>query len=740
MHACVSSLWLRFFHCILLLGFVACTEVARGAQQDPVDWVDPFIGTSGNAHAFPGATLPFGMLAPSPDCAEEGWDFAGGYRHEVVRVLGFSNTHISGAGVAEFGDLLLQPASGTPWNTRTRDYSAVRDRTSEMATPGWYSVRLPVNGVQVDLTASRRVALQRYRFEAPGRAQVLVDCQHGLHLDGVARVLSSDVRIRPDHLGIEGTLQCRNFVERQVSFVLRFSRPFAHVETLPAGPIDKAPRYLLTFDLDEDRVLEARVAFSTVDVKGAEGNLGEVASKDFGTVRAEARDAWNRLLGRIELEAAPRQRRLFYTALYHALLHPSLISDVDGRVRGPSGRVLAAPPGGYYSTLSLWDTFRGAFPLMALVASEMVDPLLNTLLLHAEDSGILPVWTAWGQESWCMIGNPSLPVIATALADGFTGVDPRRALTAMVATSTRPRASAAASVSIDWNMYEKFGYLPFDLVSNESVSATLETCVGDDAVARVARLCGEPGLAERFGTRARWYRKLLDPETRLVRGRDSRGNWRTPFDPVTPTSPLNNPGDYTEANAWQYTLSIGLMDPEGLREALGGARALGEWLDRFFAEGGLRENRWLGQEALIGQYAHGNEPCHHAAYLYAWSDRPGHGRDRIREIAARFYDDTPSGIIGNDDAGQMSAWYVLSTLGFYPVVPSSGSFACGTPLCDRVLLHLPEERTLLITREQCAGKAGALGGVTLNGEAVDGQTLPYSSLRQGGHLSFVEPE
>ena len=714
---------------VLAIGVRTCL-----AETAPATYVDPFIGTEGTGHLFPGASVPFGMVVPSPDCSDTGWAFASGYQYRAPKILGFSNTHISGAGVDEFGDVLLQPSAGTRWSPSAHDFSCAYDKASEEAHPGGYAVTLPDHGVRVELTASQRVALHRYHFDGPGKVQVLADFQHGLHSSGIQRVVSSTVGVVPEGSGIDGTLVIRGFVDREASFSVRFDRPIESAVLLPANPGEKAPRYLLTFDLAGGRDLQARVAFSTVDVEGARRNMAAVAGRDFDQVKLDALRSWNELLGRVDIEGSETQKRIFYTALYHALLHPSDIADADGRVRGPTGMVLRAPGGVYYSTLSLWDTFRGAFPLLAILAPERVEGIIQTLLAHQRQQGVLPVWTAWGRESWCMIGNPALPVLATAVADGFGGFSQTDALDAMVATSTLPRPGQAGSAQIDWGLYERYGYFPFDKVSNEAVSATLELGIGDDAVARVAQATGHGALARRFAARAQAYRRLFDPSTALERGRDSLGRWRTPFDPVTPTSPLNNPGDYTEGNAWQYTLSVALHDPEGLVDLIGGPRKFGEWLDTFFSRGGLKENPYLGQEAIIGQYAHGNEPSHHAAYLYAWTDRPWRGHERIRDILRRFYSDGPGGIIGNDDAGQMSAWYVLSTLGFYSVVPASGHYVMGAPQVPRAVLHLAHGHTLEIRATGFGDRRPFASRVTLDGEAVEATGLPYAQIMKGGLL------
>lgn len=722
-------------HRYALACLLFCLSVAVSASETLTHYVDPFIGTDGTGHTFPGAAVPFGMVAPSPDNADSGWSYSSGYQYQDKTILGFSNTHISGAGINELGDVLLQPGSGKNWNAASSEFSSKYDKASERAMPGYYSVRLIDNQTSVELTASQRVAFHRYRFNTESGAQVLVDLQHGLKFQHDQRVLKSDIGIDAEKNEISGTVHTQGWVVRQYSFVLRFDRPF-RVTTLPMRLGDKAPRYVLNFNASHHRPLEARIAFSTVDVAGAHRNLALLDGKSFDQVKSDANAQWQRLLTRAKIEAPERQKKIFYTALYHVFLHPSDIADVDGRVRGPDGNVLQAPGGVYYSTLSLWDTFRGVHPLFTLLVPERVDGMMNTLLAHQKAQGYLPLWTAWGQETHTMIGNPALPVIANALASGFTGFDRTQALQAMIATSTQPRPYAPSWAQRDWTLLDQYGYLPFDKVDGEAVSKTLELGIGDDALARVATQKNSEAAAF-FRQRANSYRKLYDAQTKLMRGRNSNGQWRTPFDPLKPTSPMNNPGDYTEANAWQYSLTPALHDPEGLQLLIGGPDAFAQWLDTFFTVQGDGDNKHLGQEAMIGQYAHGNEPSHHIAYLYAFTPRPWQGHARIRQIYRQFYTDMPSGIVGNDDCGQMSAWYVLSTLGFYPVTPSRGEFVLGAPQVHKATLQLAKTRTLRIEAKGFDEFSPYAERVALNGSLLHSPIIRYQTLMQGGDLTYT---
>jgi predicted alpha-1,2-mannosidase len=726
-----TTTWRGFAWALIASTALWAAQTPANARGDLTRHVDPFIGTDGTGHVTPAAMVPFGMVAPGPDNADRGWSYSSGYQYRAPRVLGFSNTHISGAGIPELGDVLLMPAAGTRWTQQSTDFPAAHDKRSESARPGFYRVTLPGHGVRVELTATQRVAVHRYTFTQAGRVQVLVDLQHGLLFGEGPRVTQASSSVDAARGELTGTTHAKNWVEREASFIVRFDRPIERVTTLPPRAGDQAARYLLDFDLGAGRVLHARVALSTVDVDGARRNLAVDESRSFEAVRDAAQAQWQRLLSRIEIDADARFRKIFYSALYRTLLHPSDIADADGRVRGPTGQVMAAPGGVYYSTLSLWDTFRGVHPLFTLLVPERVPGFIQTMLAHHLAQGYLPLWTAWGRETHTMIGNPALPVMADAVAKGLhrqgAGFDLQAALQAMVETSTLPRPGAPAWAQRDWTAYEQFGYIPLDRIGNESVSKTLELGIGDDAVARVARAAGRADVAERFARRAQGWRQLWDAKTQTMRGKDSAGRWREPFDPLMATSPMNNPGDYTEANAWQYTLTPALHDPDGLVAQMGGAAAFEAWLDRFFSLPAPGSNKHLGQEALIGQYAHGNEPSHHIAYLYAWTAAPGKGQALIRRIARSFYGSGPDGITGNDDCGQMSAWLVLSALGLYPVVPASGTYVAGTLLVAGARLLRPDGTRLHI-------RPGRRAGVWLDGQRMDARALPHAVLLQARQL------
>jgi predicted alpha-1,2-mannosidase len=702
-------------------------------------YVNPFAGTDGTGHTFPGAVVPFGMVAPSPDNADRGWDYTSGYQFKNPSILGFSNTHISGAGIPELGDVLLMPSQGRHWQMDTKKFSAHKLKQSEVAEPGYYRVQLPSHQVQVELTATQRVALHRYTFTKPGKVQVFLDLQHGLHFNEPHRVKQALSQVNTLTSEVTGTVHSVAWVERQTSFMVQFDRPVLQIETLPMLKGHKAKRFLLTFEVDASRQLEARVALSTVDEDGARQNLQTAQHLGFDEARKNASHLWNEMLGRIEIQAPVNQKRIFYTALYHTLIHPSDIADSDGRVRGPQGTVISTRSGHYYSTLSLWDTFRAVHPLFTLMTPERVDGMIETMLAHHAQQGFLPLWTAWGRETYCMIGNPALPVIADAIAKGFKGFDHQEALKAMVETSTQARPQAPEWAQRSWELLNTHGYIPFDLEpQGEAVSKTLEYGYGDDAVVQVAQALGQNETASRFSKRAASYKNLWDASTRVMRGRNSAGQWREPFNPDKPTSPLNNPGDYTEANAWQYTLTPALHDPMGLRELMGGPQGMEHWLDHYFQRRS-QVNKHLGQEAMIGQNAHGNEPSHHASWLYALTASPWKGHALVERISRTFYRDSPNGLIGNDDCGQMSAWLVFATLGLYPLTPGQGSYVVGLPLVKKAKLRLQAGTLTLQTKTHGDFKRHRAHRVTLlvDGESIEAQApIKHSSLLKAESIIF----
>lgn len=694
-------------------------EVAFEGNKDYTQFVDPFIGTDGTGHTFPGPSMPFGMVQPGPDNTSQGWDYTSGYQLKDSIIIGFSNTHVSGTGISEFGDILL-----FPFTDGTGPYGS--SKTNEKAEVGYYKVKLK-NEVKVELTATERVALHKYTYPER-KGKLYINFQHGLRflVDSLELVLDSEVDLLDDKRTITGYCHTKNWVNRKYFFNIQFDQAYQNVQELERAPDQKAPKYIFDFDLLENELL-CKVALSTVSTDGAKHNLSkELPDWDFESTRKKAKDLWNTYLGKIDIEADTDQKKIFYTAMYHLFLQPSNIADVDGKYRGANDSIELSKNGEYYSTLSLWDTYRAAHPLYTILVPERVNGFVNTMLDHHDAQGYLPIWTAWGQENHCMIGNHSIPVIVDAYMKGFDDFDAHRALRAMVQSTTENHLNS------DWEVYNTYGYYPFDLLDNEAVSRTLESGFDDYCISSMASVMGNDSIANVYKKRSEFYKNLFDIETGLMRGKDTEGNFRTPFDPLTPTSPMNNPGDYTEANAWQYTWTPFHYDHEGYIDLLGGKEEFTNLLDTFFTIQADGDNKHLGQEGLIGQYAHGNEPSHHIAYLYGYSSEPEIGKRRISEIYNTFYSSAPTGITGNDDCGQMSAWYIFTTLGFYPVNPANGEFVFGMPQVKNATIKLESGKKIQISR-----KFESIEKIDFNGEEFE-VTIDYKTLMEGGDLTFKE--
>lgn len=722
------------FLLVLTLNVHGQTKIAP-KNTDYTKLVNTFIGTDGTGHTFPGPSKPFGMVQPGPDNRDSGWNHTSGYQYKDTLLLGFSQTRFSGTGINEMGDVLLLPYSKAKEKLKNSYF-----KETEKATVGYYAITKK-DDVKVQLTCTDRVAFHQYTF--PTRdAIVLVDLQHGLKFSNennakTGLVLESDVKIENKNT-ISGYCSTNNWSKRKYFFTIEFNQPFTKSEELKKEKGDKAPKYNLTFDLKSENQLQVKIALSTVSVAGAKANLkAEIPNWDFEKVKKENKESWNKYLSRIDIEAPQKQKEIFYTSMYHLLLQPSNIADIDGKYRGADDQIHSPSPMGragvgkeYYSTLSIWDIYRGAFPLLQIIAPEKINGIVNSMLIHHKAAGFLPIWTAWGQDNYCMIGNHAIPMILSAYNNGFTGFDKNEALKAMIETSTK------SHINSNWELYNQYGYYPFDKLDNEAVSRTLESGVDDYCVAQMAKNIGHKTVEIEFEKRANYYKNLYDPETKLFRGKDTKGNFRTPFYPLIATSPLNNPGDYTEANAWQYFWTPAQYDINGMIDLLGGKTNFTKHLDTFFTTESFNPNKFLGQEAMIGQYSHGNEPSHHIIYLYAYSDSPKMGQKYIHKVINEFHNNTPDGMIGNDDCGQMSAWYILSTIGFYPVNPTNGEFVLGSPQVKKVVLHLANKKDFSIEAKNYSNETIYNETRFLNNAKLEKPFVTFAEINNGGTLEF----
>ncbi len=746
----------RFGFALLLLASISFAQT-----PDPIHLVDPMIGTGPEGHTFPGATAPFGMVQLSPDTQirpfKQSYKWAAGYRYEDTTILGFSHTHFSGAGHSDLGDLLLTPISGdeVPLEPGKPDkpHSGYRSRFShsaEHAEPGYYAVTLEDSHVSAELTATERVGLHRYTFTQSGvQRHLLLDLRSSIY-NYPGKVLWSRVTIHADGT-ITGMRETRGWAPgRQLHFAMRFSAPLSghalynHEDPPPPYRGFKTPG---TSPQDtqsiEGRGLEAvfdfapsstplivKVALSPVSEQNALANMAaETPAFDFDAVRARTQQAWREHLSHVEIHAPVATQRSLYTALYHALMAPSISMDVNGDYRGPDNQVHHAQDFHFVSSLSLWDTYRAEQPLMTLLEpAQRTNDLVQSLLASQQESpfGILPIWQFQGIETWCMIGYHAVPIIADAYAKGIRGYDTRAALNAMVQSATyAPYGNLGA--------YMKLGFVPVDH-DDEATSKTMEYAFDDWTIAQTARAMGNTAVAQQFEKRSANWRNNFNQADGFVEPRLASGDYRTPFDPAK----AGAGSGFTEGNSWQYSW-YQPQDEQGLINLLGGPDKLIAKLDAMFDQK-VDPAQYAAVEdisGLIGQYIHGNEPSHHLPYLYMYAGAPLKTQARLKQIVESQYHPAPDGLVGNDDLGQMSAWLLFTSLGFYPVAPGSNQYVLGRPFVDRAVLHLPNSRTLTITSENLDDRHGFLKDVLLNGRTLGRSYVTHEELMQGGNLRFV---
>nr|WP_294898205.1 GH92 family glycosyl hydrolase [uncultured Pedobacter sp.] len=709
--------------------FLVFSTFAQAQNKDFTKYVNPFIGTADNGHTFPGASVPFGFVQVCPETGNVGWRYSSGYNYADSVIIGFAQNHLSGTGIGDLGDILLLPFSGEK-NT----YKTTFNKKNEKASAGFYSVVLN-DGVKVKLTATGHTAFHQYTFTKNEVAHLLIDLQSGVVGSKIAlanHVGFAETNFGNDKQTISGHQQVNHWVARDYYYVLKLDRPYKKIKELPANPGEKAKRYILDFDLKPGETLQVKVGMSTVSIDGAKRNLAtENPAWDFNQTLAQAKNEWNTILSRAEVEGTKNQKANFYTALYHLCLQPNNIADVDGKYRGADNKVHQSASKTYYSTFSLWDTYRAAHPLYTILVPERVNGMVNSLIEHYKTAGILPIWTLWGKENYCMIGNHAIPVIADAYLKGFKGFDAKEAYAAVKATSRKSHNKS------DWEVYNKFGYYPFDLVKEESVSRTLESAYDDYAVAEMAKTLGTKEDQQYFSKRASFYKNFFDPETKFMRGKDSQGNWRTPFDPLSLSHAGSSGGDYTEGNAWQYTWHV-QHDVEGLTELFGSKKMFALKLDSLFTlDSSKKGTGFTGDvSGLIGQYAQGNEPSHHVAYLFTLLDQPWRTQELARAINDKFYLNKPDGLAGNDDCGQMSAWYIFNLMGFYPINPIGGNYIFGAPQAKKIVIHLPAGRTFTIVAKSYSEKNKYVKSIRLNNQNYYKSFLTHQAIVKGGEIVF----
>lgn len=683
--------------------------------QAQSEYVNPLVGTDQHGHTFPGAIVPFGAIQPSPDTRLEGWDGCSAYHYSDNRIYGFSHTHLSGTGCSDYGDVLVMPFIGEPSIDKDL-YSSTFSHKNETAQAGYYAVKMD-NGIQVELTCSKYVAMHRITFPSKGKRGIVLDMTHR------DKVLASAISCEKDE--IVGFRRSEAWNPNQYcAYSIKTSSPIAHVEYYLDDNLVKGAdvrgencKAIIYFDESVKSVI-LKVAISAVDIEGAQRNQTEFIDFDFDKLHTTATEVWNQELGKIKVESKDKEiLGNFYTALYHCYTSPYLYSDIDGRYRGQDGEIhVVDGKHKMYTVFSLWDTYRALHPLLTLIDRKRTEDFLYTFINQYREGGMLPVWELSAYETWCMIGYHSIPVILDAYIKGIHPYDVNEMLQAMIHSAKLNRLGRTE--------YAKYGYIPGDM-ENESISKTLEYAYDDWCIAQFAKLIGNNDVYEEFIERAYFYRNILDPNG-FMHGKVN-GGFIEPFDPTE----VNN--YFTEANSWQYSTYVP-HDIPGYIQIMGGRQRTEDFLDQLFHGSSVMTGRNQSDiTGIIGQYAHGNEPSHHAIYLYNYIGRYDKTIELAKQIMTKLYTTQADGLCGNEDCGQMSAWYVLSSLGFYPVCPGSNIYDLGYLMFDRATIQLENGKQIIIRK---IGKGSNVARITINGTSVNIMNFRYEDIENGGEIVF----
>ncbi|WP_371824295.1 GH92 family glycosyl hydrolase [Lutibacter sp. A64] len=727
----------------ILLGISSCenskSEATKTPQINLTKFVDPFIGTGGHGHTYPGATVPFGMLQVSPDNGISSWDWCSGYHYSDSITIGFSHLHLSGTGIGDLADIRLMPINkkvDLAAEVKTRDdipYKSLYSHNQENASPGYYSVKLKDFDIKVELTSSLRTAYHKYTFAEKDEQSVIIDLGFAINWD---KTTASKITIIDENT-ISGYRHSTGWAKNQkVFFVAQFSKPIKTYQLVNDGAYksnvttvegEKAFAQLF-FNSENTNELLVKVAVSSVSEANALENLSKEII-DFESVKNESSKIWNKNLSNITIETDNEDlKTIFYTALYHTQVAPVTFSDVNNEFRKENDEIIKADDYTAYSTLSLWDTFRAEQPLLTFLAPDKVSDIINTMLEYYQTNKKLPVWTLYGNETNTMTGYHSIPVIAEAYVKGIKGFDINKAYEAMKTTMMQDDRGL--------EYYKKYGYIPHDLL-DESVTITLEFAYNDWCVAQIAKELGKEEDYTYFLNRSKAYQYLYDSETGFMRGKNAKGDaWKEPFDPKYSAHRVH--AEYTEGNAWQHSWFV-LHDVENLIKLHGDEDKFTDKLEQLFTESSeiTGDNVSADITGLIGQYAHGNEPSHHIAYMYNYANKPWKTQYWVREILKTQYNTTPDGLSGNEDCGQMSAWYIFSSMGLYPYSPASGEYQIGSPLFKSSTIKISEDISFTIKAENVSDENIYIQSATLNGKVFNSTSISHKQILQGGTLQFV---
>ena len=701
-----------------------------------IEYVDPFIGSGGHGHVFVGATVPFGGVQVGPTNFNKGWDWSSSYHHTDSIVKGFCHLNVSGTGMSDLGELTIMPATGElKYNAGNQDnhmsgYSSLYRKNTEINTVGYYKVDLERYDINVELTASERVGFHRYTYPNSDNSRVIIDLGEG----SADRPTETYLK-KIDDTTFEGYRFSSGWARDQREyFTLVISKPVKDFILYDGGNKHDTDELkgefvkgFLEFETKKNEEIYVKMGVSTVSSKNALENLNaEIPHWDFDKVKLEAENKWNQELSKINIKTEDlKRKRVFYTAMYHTMIAPNLYQDVNGEYRGTDKVVYKDTTFTNYTLFSLWDTYRAAHPLYTITHPERVSDMVNSMLKIFDHQGKLPIWHLRGNETNTMPGYSGIPVVIDASMKGFEGIDLEEVFEAVKESATGDHEPGVKKLM-------ELGYIPGDYMV-ESVASSMEYAIGDWAIAQLAKKLNKDEDYNYFMKRSKAYKEYFDNETRFMRGKLTDGSWRTPFDPVRAEHRVN---DYCEGNAWQY-LWLVPQDPEGLIELLGGDEKYTEKLDELFSMSSeLGEEASMDITGMIGQYAHGNEPSHHTTYMYAYSGQPYKIADKVRYINNELYTDKPDGLSGNEDCGQMSAWHIFSSLGFYPVNPSNGAYVFGSPLFDKASIALPENKKFTIIAKENSDQNIYIQSVKLNGKDYKYSYITHKDIVQGGELIF----
>ena len=705
--------------------------------NDYIKYVDPFIGSGGHGHVFVGANVPFGGVQVGPTNFNKGWDWSSSYHYSDSIVKGFCHLNVSGTGMSDLGELTVMPATGElKINAGTQDrhlkgYASLYSKDKESASPGYYQVMLDRYDIKVELTATERSGLHKYTFPESSESRIIIDLGEG----SADRPTDTYLRQINDTL-FEGYRFSSGWASDQREFFsLVVSKPVKDFIIYNNGRKVKASekkgvflKGFLEFSTKKNEVIYLKMGVSPVSSSNGLDNLmTEIPGWDFDRVLKDAEYKWNKELSKINIKTKDKaKKRVFYTAMYHSMIAPNIFQDLNGEYRGTDKKVYKDTSFTNYTLFSLWDTYRAAHPLYTITHPERVSDMVNSMVKIFEQQGKLPVWHLRGNETNTMPGYSAIPVVVDACLKGFEGIDLEKVYAAVKESATGDHEPGVKDLM-------KYGYIPSDYMA-ESIASTMEYAIADWGIAQLAAKLNKPKDYEYFLNRSKSYKNYFDPETKFMRGKMANGSWRTPFDPKSAQHRVN---DYCEGNAWQY-LWLTPQDPEGLIELLGGDKGFTTKLDQLFSiSSDLEEGSSMDITGLIGQYAHGNEPSHHTTYMYAYAGEQYKIPKNVRYITTNLYSDKPDGLSGNEDCGQMSSWYIFSSMGFYPVNPSNGAYVFGSPLFDQVDLNLGNGKSLKIIAENNSDTNIYIQEVTLNGAEHKYSYITHKDLVNGGVLRFV---